>query len=224
MNRFENSMHIPLALKLETFRVLLEGADLRDELSQATAALQGREQSIIAAVMQDPEVAKFVEDMKKEHGDGEAGGRTQNESVTVATILSAPAIIQLAAKILKFIGKRLPAGAEQAILPIAHKLDHFGHKLHHKLLGVVHTCLTPFTFWMKPEARQHVTHAVFLAILVYEIVHLGKFTINDIVQAKETAIQAAEKGLAAIKSSELAGLLRQIVPELRELIYGAAGE
>lgn len=217
MSRYTNSLSIPLATTWDAFRSINEGVDLRNEIDHAAHVLKGAMHDIADAIHGDSELEKIVKAHQQQHhdahgvpGDEHEGGEHHEDAVSeglvVGFVLSGPAIIAGVGKIMSFFGKKFGDEEKSLLVKIGTTLEHHGHNMHHKLLDLIRVCLKPLIFWMKPEKQAMVANIVLGGILMYKVVTTGNPL--ELLKSDELVLTALEKGLAAIKASEIIDIVK----------------
>ena len=234
MSRYTNSMHLPFAAKMEDFKMLREGVEIRNELAHLANELTAHAKEIAHAIAEDPKVKQEVDAHKKhdnpEHAAAPAAGeehaaapgeQKQNEGLGLGLALSSAAIIEYTGKIMIFLGNKFGDNEKNAVVKMGETLEHFGHGLHHKILDAIKFALKPVTFWMSDEARDKAAKVIFMVILAVKIAH-GGLHFDDLMKGNELALGVIEKALTAIKVSEIVSTIKSILPSIFGLFKGGA--
>jgi hypothetical protein len=234
MSRYINSLSIPLATTWEAFRSLNEGVDLRNEIDHAAHVLKGAMEDIADAIHNDPELEKIIKAHQDAHEAHDAHGVSESaedgvtppaeeaevsEGLVIGFVLSGPAIISGVGKIMTFFGKKFGSEEQNLLVKIGTTLEHHGHSMHHKLLDLIQICLKPLIFWLPREKQATVANIVLGGILLYKVVTTGNPL--ELFKNEEMLLTAIEKGLAAIKATEIVDIVKAVGGQILSAATGA---
>lgn len=189
--------------------------DLSDELNKLEKGLEVKGKGVQNLVLQlaesDPEMKKKL-DTRKENME-EDKEKDVNESVIVALALSSGAVLQIVGKIFKFMGKKLSKDDQSRIFKVGESIEKYGHKVHHKIIGLINTILKPLIFWMSDKKQKEVSNAVFMVILAVKITS-GSFDPSDY----KTAAHMTEGLLNSVKATEIINFIKTYGKILLQLV------
>lgn len=224
MSKYTNSLQLPFAAKLDEFKMLREGVDIRDELTHLEHEMKAAARQIAQELAEDPKIKELAA-QHKQHGEGEGEAKPEqqeqqtNEGLGLGLALSAAGIIELTGKLLKLMGKKFGNEEHNLAIKVGEALEHYGHGLQNGIFKVIMYALKPVTFWMSEEKRMHMAKGIFMVALIIKITQ-GGLNFNDILQGKELSLQIIEKGLTAVKVNEIVAIMKQVVPALVNMVKG----
>ena len=149
--------------------------------------------------LQQPQQIKEVRQIQFDEGVydsivAEASGEL-DEALIAGLIASAPAIMQLGAKAVGWVGKKINSQATQKVGEV---IANAGNKLHHSYIAAIEKIIVPFTKNLKPESRKKAAEAIYLAIIA------GLFA---------TSVSAPNV-MSAIKANELVAGAQNMLPNI----------